>query len=153
MLCAGRIRQLLNLTDLAVGCGISSPTAPKLLSVLEAGYIVFTLPPYFNNFNKCLVKTPKLYFYDTGIAGNLVNINSTIALSASIFRGALFENLIISDFYKQFYNKVKKPLVYFWRGTNDKIEVDGIIDKGDKVIPSEIKAFQTKYHQTPLVLC
>lgn len=142
-LCAGRIGQLLNLTDIAVNCGISTPTASKWLSVLEASYIVFLLPPYFNNFNKRVVKTPKMYFYDTGIACNLLNINSTNALSPSLFRGPLFENLIVSDLYKQFYNKGFRPPMYFWRDSNDRIEVDCLIDKADLLIPIEIKASET----------
>ena len=143
MLCAGRIGQLLNLTDIAVSCGISSPTATKWLSVLEASYILFRLPTYFNNFNKRLVKTPKLYFYDTGLACKLLSINSTETLLASPFRGPLFENLIIADLNKQFYNKGKTPTTYFWRDANDRVEVDCIIDKGNKLVLIEIKASET----------
>ncbi len=143
LLCAGRIGQLLNLTDLAVNCGISSLTAAKWLSVLEASYIIFLLPPHFKNFNKRLVKTPKLYFYDTGIACNLLAISSTTILSASPFRGPLFENLIISDLGKQFYNKGIRPPLYFWRDHNHRIEVDCIVNKGTELIPLEIKASET----------
>jgi len=142
-LCAGRIGQLLNLTDIAISCGISSPTAAKWLSVLEASYIVFLLPPYFKNFNKRVVKTPKMYFYDTGLICNLLNMNSISAVSSSIFRGPLFENLIISDFYKQFYNKGIRPSIYFWRDTNDRIEVDCLIHKAEELIPIEMKASET----------
>jgi predicted AAA+ superfamily ATPase len=143
MLCAGRIGQLLNLSDIAVNCGISTPTATKWLSVLEASYIVFLLQPHFNNFNKRIVKTPKLFFYDTGLACNLLGIDSTKTLSASPFRGPLFENLVISDLAKQFFNNGKWPSLYFWRDQNDRIEIDCIIDKGTQLIPIEVKASET----------
>lgn len=143
MLCAGRIGQLLNLSDIATNCGISVPTAQKWLSVLEASYLVFILQPHFTNFNKRVVKTPKLFFYDTGLACDLLGITSTQTLAASPFRGALFENLMISDLMKQFYNRGIRPPLYFWRDTNNRVEVDCIIDRGTYLIPLEIKASET----------
>lgn len=142
-LCAGRIGQLLNLTDIATNCGINVSTASEWLSILETSYVLFLLPPYFNNYNKRLVKTPKLYFYDTGLACNLLGIPSSNSLALSSFRGPLFENLIISDLTKQFYNNGKRPPLYFWRDKNGRIEVDCIIDLGIKLIPVEIKSSAT----------
>jgi predicted AAA+ superfamily ATPase len=108
-LCAGRIGQLCNVNALAAETGISAPTAKEWLSMLEASYILFFLEPHFNNFNKRLVKTPKLYFFDTGLACSLLRIDSPEALSSSHFYGALFESLIISDFYKQYCNAGLRP--------------------------------------------
>ncbi len=142
-LCAGRIGQLLNLSDLATQCGISLPTVHRWLSILEASYVVFVLQPHFNNFNKRLTKTPKLYFYDTGVACSLLGITSSKILAQSPFRGALFENLIITDFAKQFYNLGKRPPIYFWRDSNGRIEVDCILEIEAKLYPIEIKSSQT----------
>ena len=136
-------RQLLNLSDIAMNCGISVPTASKWFSILEASYILFRLQPHFTNFNKRITKTPKLYFYDTGLVGALLQINSQDTLSVSHFRGNLFENLMISDLYKQFYNQGKRPPLYFWRDKNGTLEVDCVVDKGTELIPIEIKASET----------
>jgi predicted AAA+ superfamily ATPase len=142
-LCAGRVGQLFNATELAMNCGISAPTANKWLSILEASYILFRLQPYFVNYNKRVIKTPKLYFYDTGLVCNLLQIHDPAVLAVSPFRGALFENFIISDLYKQFCNKGQRPPLYFWRNTNGLVEVDCLIDKGVGIIPIEIKAAET----------
>jgi uncharacterized protein len=142
-LCARRIGQLLSLSDLATNCGVSVPTINKWLSILEASYVLFLLRPHFNDFNKRLTKTPKLFFYDTGIACSLLGITSPDMLSLSPFRGHLFENLIISDLSKQFFNRGQRPPLYFWRDRNGRIEVDCIIDIAMKLFPIEIKSSQT----------
>jgi len=142
-LCAGRIGQLLNSSDIAENCGISTPTAIKWLSLLEASYIIFFAMPHFKNFNKRVIKTPKLFFCDTGVACNLLNLTTTTALTASPFKGHLFENLIMGDFYKQFFNSGKKPSLYFWRDHNGRIEIDCIVDTGTHLIPIEIKSSET----------
>lgn len=142
-LCAGRVGQELNLSELASVCGITSPTAKKWLSLLEASYIVFLLQPHFTNFNKRITKTPKLYFYDTGLVCNLLKIPSTTILNNSPFKGPLFENLIISDLFKQFYNQGTRPSLYFWRDQNGRTEVDTIVDTGSHLIPIEIKSSET----------
>lgn len=139
-LCAGRIGQLCNVNALAAETGISSPTAKKWLSILESSYVIFFLEPHFNNFNKRLVKSPKLYFYDTGLASSLLRIDSVNSLELSHFRGALFESLIISDFYKQYCNLGSRPSLYFWRDTGGAHEVDCILDYGTKLYPLEIKS-------------
>ena len=104
---------------------------------------MFRLQPYFNNFNKRLTKTPKLYFYDTGIVCSLLKITSQETLTVSPFKGNLFENLIITDLIKQFYNKGDRPSLYFWRDRNGIIEVDAIVDKSRALVPIEIKASET----------
>ena len=142
-LCAGRIGQLLNLSEIAMHCGISAPTANKWLTILEASYILFRLQPHFNNFNKRITKRSKLYFYDTGIASYLLKISSIQALITNPFRGSLFENFIIADLYKQFFNRGHRPPLYFWRDRNGTIEIDCIIDRGENKIPIEIKSGET----------
>lgn len=100
-LCATRIGQLLNISSLANECGISQPTAKSWLSLLKSSYIIFVLPPYFQNFSKRIVKTPKLYFYDTGLACHLLGIKDTKTLTISPLKGSLLENLILSEFQKK----------------------------------------------------
>jgi len=139
-LCAGRIGQLCNVNALAAETGISAPTAKEWLSILEASYILFFLEPHFQNFNKRLVKTPKLYFFDTGLACSLLRIDSPETLSNSHFQGALFESLIISDLYKQYCNQGIRPSLYFWRDSGGAHEVDCVLDQGGKLYPIEIKA-------------
>lgn len=142
-LCAGRVGQQLNIEDLATNCGISRKTADQWISLLEASYIIFTLRPHFTNFNKRITKTPKLYFYDTGLACSLLGIRNINTLRLSTFKGPLFECLIISDFYKQYYNLGLEPPIYFWRDQNGRIEMDCIIDLGIALIPIEIKSGET----------
>lgn len=142
-LCAGRVGQLLNLSALASESGISVTTARRWISILEASYIIFLLQPHFNNFNKRLIKSPKLYFYDTGLACSLLGINSINTLSAIPFRGSLFECFIIADIYKQFYNIGERPPVYFWRDLNKRLEVDCIIEQANNLLPIEIKSSET----------
>lgn len=142
-LCAGRIGQLLNITELATSCGISRKTAEEWIYVLEASYILYILKPYFNNYNKRITKSPKLYFYDTGLACSLLGIRSAKDLALSPFRGHLFESFIISDLLKQYYNIGIEPPLYFWRDQNGRIEIDCLVDIGSKQIPIEIKAGQT----------
>lgn len=141
-LCAGRIGQLLNITALANDCGISVPTARSWITLLEASYIIFLLQPYHANFNKRLVKTPKLFFYDTGLAAYLLGLESVDQLHNHYLKGALFESYVISEAYKQFYNRGLHPHVSFWRDSNGH-EVDCIIEKGLRVIPLEVKSGQT----------
>jgi len=141
-LCAGRTGQLVNLSSLGNDCGISTSTAKAWLTLLEASYIVFLLQPHFRNFSKRLVKSPKMYFYDTGLACSLLGITSVEQIDSHYLRGGLFESYIISDLMKKFYNKGIEPPLYFWR---DKIgrEVDCIIQDGQDLTPIEIKAGKT----------
>lgn len=142
-LCAGRIGQVLNLTSLANDAGIAVNTAKAWISLLEASFIVYQLQPYYRNFNKRIIKSPKLYFYDTGLACSLLRINSQDVLKTHYLYGALFENLVISEIIKQFHHSGIRPPVYYWRESNG-IEIDCIIEKNDREIAAvEIKAGQT----------
>jgi hypothetical protein len=141
-LCAARIGQLLDMTDLSKDAGISLPTVKAWLSVLEASYIIFLVQPHHANFNKRLVKMPKLYFYDTSLACNLLRLTSADDVYDHYLRGGLFESMILSDFLKKRYHHGLPPNVYFWR---DKLgtEVDCILEEGARLIPIEIKSGST----------
>lgn len=140
-LCAARVGQLLNVSSLGNECGISDTTAKRWLAILEASYIIFLLRPYHANINKRLVKTPKLYFYDSGLLCHLLRIKEQ-DLAVHPNRGNIFESIIISEIIKWHYNRGKQPSLYFWR---DKIghEVDCMIVEGQKIVPIEIKAGRT----------
>lgn len=140
--CAGRTGQLLNITELANTCGITQITAKSWLSILEASYIIYFLKPYHKNYNKRIVKMPKLYFYDTGLASSILGIKSEKQLTTHFLYGSLFENFIINEFYKHLYNNSITLELYFWRDKNAK-EIDLIIDSNDEIIPIEIKAGKT----------
>jgi uncharacterized protein len=142
-LCAGRVGQLLNISDIAANCGITNKTADHWLSILEASYIIFLLQPYHGSFNKRVTKTPKLYFYDTGIVCSLLGIKEAAELDLSPFRGHLFECFIIADLFKQYFNKGTTAPLYFWRDRNGLIEIDCLIDRGGKLTPIEIKSGKT----------
>ena len=141
-LCAGRTGQLLNLSSLANDAGITHNTAKAWISVLEASYIVHLLPPHHQNFNKRLVKTPKLYFLDTGLATWLLGIHSSEQLATHAQRGALFETWVISELLKARYNAGEASNLYFWRDRSGH-EVDLLIDHGTYLSPLEIKSGQT----------
>ncbi len=141
-LCAGRVGQMLNLSDLARDCGIAPNTAKAWISILEASYIIFLLSPHHANFNKRLIKSPKLYFCDTGLCCSLLGIESESQISSHYLRGGLFEALIISEMIKKRLNLGLVPNVYFWR---DQVghEIDCIYENGSKLTPIEIKSAKT----------
>ena len=141
-LAAGRIGQLLNLSSLGNDCGISQPTAKAWLSVLKASFICFTIQPHFNNFNKRIIKTPKLYFYDTGMLCSLLRIRDTDMLATHPLRGNIFENWVISEQMKYYFNSGEQPPLYFWQDAKGH-EVDIVIDKGDYLYPIEVKSSYT----------
>ncbi len=141
-LCAGRIGQQLNISALSNECGIDVKTVNSWLSVLESSFVIKLLQPYYKSFNKRVVKTPKLYFYDTGLACSLLNIKNTNELSWSHFKGSLVENFILMELLKQMKNKGTREDVYYWRD-NKGIEIDILIDCGNKLLPIEIKSAQT----------
>jgi uncharacterized protein len=141
-LCAGRTGQLLNLSSLATECGITHNTARAWISVLEASYLVFLLRPHAVNFNKRLVKMPKLYFYDAGLAAWLIGIRTADQVVTHPLRGNLFETFIISELVKSKLNRGEKPSFFFWRDSNGN-EVDLIIEQGTKLMPVEIKSGRT----------
>jgi len=141
-LCAGRNGQLLNLSALAGEAGISHNTAKSWLSVLESSYLVHLLPPYYRNFGKRLVKSPKLYFLDVGLACWLLGIRTAEVLALHPLRGALFESLVISEFIKSRYNKGLPSDLYFWRDNNG-VGADLVFETGSKLQPVEIKSGST----------
>lgn len=139
-LCAGRVGQLLNISDIALGAGVTQKTVQSWLSILQASYIIFILQPYHENFNKRITKSPKLYFYDTGLACSLLNIRSSQELALSFFKRHLFECFIIADIFKQYYGSGTKAPVYFWRDMNGRVEIDCLLNQGIKLVPIEIKS-------------
>ncbi|MBF0570219.1 MAG: ATP-binding protein [Candidatus Omnitrophica bacterium] len=141
-LCANRVGQLLNLSSLADECGITHNTAKAWISVLESSYILFLLRPHHNNLNKRLIKTPKIYFYDTGLAAYLMGITNNDMLTRHPLKGNLFECFIISEIIKSQLNKGHDPNIYFWQ---DKLgrEIDCIIENGNAPILVEIKSGKT----------
>lgn len=141
-LCAGRIGQLLNVASLSNESGIDMKTAQSWLSVLISSYVIFLLPPHHENFNKRVVKSPKLYFYDPGLACSLLGIDRQNEISNSHFRGALFENLVIVEWLKKIKNRLSNSELFYWRD-NKGIEIDLVVDTGKKLIPIEIKTSQT----------
>ncbi|MGM9768900.1 MAG: ATP-binding protein [Candidatus Cryptobacteroides sp.] len=141
-LCAGRIGQLLNKASLAVECGVTAPTVDAWLSILEESYIIYFLRPDFNNFSKRLVKSPKLYFYDTGLACSLLEIRNESQLDSHYLRGGLFENMVINEFLKRDFNRGQEPTLSFWRDSAGN-EVDLIQTEADCQCACEIKSGTT----------
>lgn len=141
-LCAGRIGQLLNISSLANECGVAVSTISSWISVLEASYICYLLRPSSNNFAKRLVKTPKLYFYDTGLACSLLDIKSADQVATHFLRGGLFENMVINRFIKQAWNEGREGGFYFWRD-NKGVEVDFLVEDGMETTAYEIKSGAT----------
>jgi len=141
-LCAGRSAQILNLSSLAADCGITHNTAKAWLGVLEASYILFRLRPHHENFNKRLIKSPKIYFYDTGLLCWLLGIQKPEQLITHPLRGSIFETFVVSDLVKTELNSGRRPAFYFWRDSNGN-EIDVIVEAGDRLQPIEIKSGQT----------
>ena len=139
---AARCGQLLNLNAVANDLGVAQTTARDWLAVLEATYVVFRLPPYFGNFGKRLVKTPKLYFHDTGLAAWLLGIHDPATMNSHPMRGALFENLCITEHAKHLRHTGAAGTAYFWRD-NIGNEVDLLVDKGGRLWPIEFKSGAT----------
>lgn len=141
-ICSGRIGQQLNVSALSNECGIDHKTVNSWLSILEQTYVIKLIQPYYNNFNKRILKSPKLYFVDTGLACSLLGIRKIEELKLSHFRGALVENYVIMECVKSNSNATKEQSFFYWRD-NKGVEVDLIIDKGTTFIPVEIKSAQT----------
>jgi len=141
-LCAGRTGQLLNMNSLAVETGIDSKTVASWISVLEASFVVFKLQPHYVNFNKRLVKMPKLYFYDTGLVCSLIGIKNKEQLTLHPLRGNIFENFVISELIKFRYNIAESNNLYFWRD-NTGNEIDIICDNAGNLLPIEVKSGKT----------
>lgn len=141
-LCAARTAQILNMSELARAVGVSVPTVKKWLSILEASYQIFLLPPHFNNLGKRIVKSPKLYFLDTGIATFLMGLHAGEPTMKGPMVGSLFETMVVSEWIKAFLHRGEKPELYYWRSKAG-IEVDLIVDRNSRLYPIEIKATST----------
>ncbi len=141
-LCAGRIGSLLNLSALANELGVDHKTVRAWLSVLEASFVVFLLPPYHRNYNKRVVKQPKLYFYDTGLACSLLGLESEHQLSTHYLRGGIFENFVVAEHRKIVEHTGRRPHMYFWRD-NTGTEVDLVVEHGPDIVAVEIKSGAT----------
>ncbi|MDO9399443.1 MAG: ATP-binding protein [bacterium] len=141
-LCASRTGQLLNISSLANDCGVTYHTAIDWLSILEASFIIYLLKPHYKNYNKRVIKMPKIYFYDTGLLCSLLNIIDSKQLKSHYLRGGIFESFVISEFIKDGYNNGLENIAYFWR---DKIgnEIDLLLEISNKLIAIEIKSSQT----------
>lgn len=140
--CAVRTGQILNISDVARDIGISVPTAKRWLSLLETGYQIYLLYPYYRNIGKRIIKSPKLYFNDPAICSYLLGLNNTSVLMNSPHFGNLFETMIIGDFLKRFLSFGQKPSMYYLR-SRDGLEIDLLIESGGKVHLFEIKATMT----------
>ena len=141
-MCAARCSQQLNLSALAVDCGVTTNTARAWISALEASYIVYLLPQHHVNYGKRLVKAPKLYFYDTGLAAWLAGIRSADELALSSLRGPLFETWALAEAIKVRNNHRLAPTMHYWRDKMG-LEVDLLLDAGTNLCPVEFKAGQT----------
>lgn len=141
-LCAGRIGQILNLSSLGNDCGITHNTAKAWISVLESTYIIFLLKSYYKNFNKRLIKMPKLYFYDTGLACSLLGIQNKQQLTTHYLSGSLFESFVLSEIIKYRFNKGLEPNCYYWRDRTGH-EIDCIIEIPGSLLQVEIKSSKT----------
>ncbi len=141
-LCAGRCGQLLNNSSLGNDCGVTSNTVSSWLSVLEKSYIALTLKPYYRNFNKRLIKSPKIYFFDCGLASHLIDIKDPIHLTTRPLLGNLFENFVVVELFKQSFNNNQSPNIFFWRD-NTGHEIDILLEFGNEILPIEIKAGKT----------
>ena len=141
-LCAGRAAQLLNYSSLASDCGVSVDTARRWVSVLKASFILFLLTPHHLNFNKRLVKSPKLYFFDTGLLCQLLGIREAGQIITHPLRGAIFENYVVAEVAKAYLHHRRTPPLFFWRDRTGH-EIDLLIDEAGKLFPVEIKSSQT----------
>jgi predicted AAA+ superfamily ATPase len=141
-ICAGRIGQQINLSAISNDCGIDVKTVQSWFSILEQSYVIKLLQPFYKNFNKRIVKAPKLYFVDTGLARSLLSIRNINELTLSHFYGGLVENYIIIECMKINANRQLGQNFYYWRDSNG-VEVDLIIDNGKDFLPIEIKSAQT----------
>lgn len=142
-MCAQRSGQVVNYTSLAADCGINHTTAREWLSLLETSFIIYPLHTHHKNYNKRLIKMPKLYFTDPGLAAYLAGIHDADHLAHHPLKGGLFETLIIGEFLKYRLNRAQEPGIYFWRDRTGH-EIDCLIEhRGTGVIPVEIKAGRT----------
>ena len=141
-LCAGRVGQLVNLSALGADAGVSHTTAREWLTVLEASYVAFRLPPYFANLRKRLVKSPKLYFHDVGLASHLIGVEHAGQIATHPLRGALFENAVVAEALKHRFNRGRRSNLSFFRDARG-LECDLLYENGGGMGTIEIKAGAT----------
>jgi predicted AAA+ superfamily ATPase len=141
-LCAGRIGQLSNYSSLATEVGVSTHTISDWMAVLEASFVIYRLPPYYQNFGKRITKSSKIYFIDTGLAAWLLGIENETQMQRDPLRGNLFENLVVGEVLKSRLNRGLEPNLYFFRDSHGN-EVDLIIPSGNTFHAYEIKSGQT----------
>lgn len=141
-LCAGRNGRILNLSSLGNECGITHNTAKTWLSILEASYVVFLLGPYYRNFNKRIVKMPKMYFYDTGLVCALLGIQNKEQVATHYMKGNLFETLVLSEIIKNRLNRGREANCYYWRDKTGH-EIDCILEMPGKILAFEMKSGRT----------
>ena len=141
-LLAGRTGQELNLSSLSVEVGVDTKTIQSWIGILESSFIIYLLRPHHRNFNKTIVKRPKLYFYDTGLVCSLLGITSETQLLTHPLRGSLFESLVVTEMVKKRTNRGEAVNLYYWRDKTGH-EIDIIVDEGDVLLPIEIKAGKT----------
>jgi uncharacterized protein len=145
-LLAGRVGQPLNLSAMSGEVGVSGTTLKQWLSILEASYVVFRLPPYYRNFGKRLVKSPKIYFTEPGLACWLLGIESASEAARDPLHGNLFENLVVAEALKARFNAGREPHLYFWQDSHHN-EVDLVFDRQRNLIPIEIKSAMTWHRE------
>ena len=142
MSCASRIGQLVNFAQLSLELGLDAKNIARWVSVLETSFIAYRLQPYCRNYNKRIIKSPKLYFYDTGLACSLLGIRSTEQLQTHFLRGSLFENMVINELIKDKLNIGEKSSFYFWRDSTGH-EIDLLSDEAIIHHVLEIKSGKT----------
>lgn len=136
--CAARTSQMVNYADIAKDVGISPPTAKQWLSILVSSGIVVLIEPYFNNALKRIIKSPNMYFLDTGLCAYLTRWTNSETLEVSAMSGAFFETYVVSEIIKSYYNAGKRPPIFYYRDTDNK-EIDLIIEQDNTLYPIEIK--------------
>lgn len=141
-LLAGRVGQLMDYSSLAGDVGVSANTVRHWLSILEASFVIYKLPPYFENFGRRLIKSAKYYFTDTGLLCFLLGIESSAQVARDPLLGQLFENLVVMDFVKNIYNQGRLANLYFYRDSNG-LEADLLFQQGRNLVPMEIKSSST----------
>lgn len=135
---AARTGQMLDYTDISKEVGVSAPTIKSWVSILVSSNIVYLMQPYYSNLNNRIVKTPKIYFLETGLCSYLTNWNNPQVLESGAMSGAIFETFVVSEIIKSYNHNIKEPNIYYYRD-KDKREIDVIIEQNGKLYPIEIK--------------
>jgi predicted AAA+ superfamily ATPase len=139
---AGRTGQELNLSSISVEVGVNLKTIQSWIGILESSFIIYLLKPHYKNFNKTIVKRPKVYFYDVGVVCSFLRISNSVQLETHPLRGAIFETMVVVELLKKLTNKAMQPNIYYWRDKTGH-EIDIIIDTPEKLVPVEIKSGKT----------